>query len=124
MGILSSNIPLKLAQQEGYFAPIRFEPVVEFNTKRVDRAIAARAVERLRLDRDKGHILMARVEDVNRAKAVYEIYSQFAEFNPVQLHTGIKSVRLREEIPSRSSAGRQGLWFALTCLVRGLTFLN
>ena len=25
------------------------------------------------------------------------IYEQFAEFNPVQLHTGIKGVRAREE---------------------------
>ena len=39
-GDIIFKYPLKLAQEEGYFAPIRFEPVVEFNTKRVDRAIA------------------------------------------------------------------------------------
>ena len=64
---------------------VRFVRVVEFNTKRVDRAIAEKAIARLRIDRDKGHILMARVDDVSRAKTVYEIYRQHAEFNPVQL---------------------------------------
>jgi superfamily II DNA or RNA helicase len=91
-GNIIFKYPLKLEQEQGYFAPIRFEPVVEFNTKRVDRAIAEKAIEQLRQDQDKGHIHMARVEDTVRARAVYEIYSQYTEFNPVQLHTGIKSV--------------------------------
>ncbi len=41
---------------------------------------------------------MARVENVARAKEVFELYRQYPEFNPVQLHTGIKSVRQRELI--------------------------
>jgi hypothetical protein len=92
-------------QEQGYFAPITFEPVVEFNTRRVDVAIAEKAIEQLRQDQDRGHILMARVEDVSRAKAVYEIYRQYAEFNPVQLHTGIKSVKAREAIRQQIISG-------------------
>lgn len=49
---------------------------------------------------------MARVEDVSRANAVYEIYSQYAEFHPVQLHTGIKSVKRREAIRQQIISGQ------------------
>jgi superfamily II DNA or RNA helicase len=118
-GDIIFKYPLKLAQQEGYFAPIRFEPVVEFNTKRVDRVIAEKAIERLRLERDKGHILMARVEDVSRAKAVYEIYSQHAEFNPVQLHTGIKSIKRREEIRQQIISGQSRIVVCVDMLGEG-----
>ena len=118
-GDIIFKYPLKLAQQEGYFAAIRFEPVVEFNTKRVDRAIAAKAIERLRLERDKGHILMARVEDVSRAKAVYELYSQYAEFNPVQLHTGIKSVKRREVIRQQIISGESRIVVCVDMLGEG-----
>ena len=118
-GDIIFKYPLKLAQQQGYFAPIRFEPVVEFNTKRVDRAIAGKAIERLRLDRDKGHILMARVEDVSRAKAVYEIYSQYPEFNPVQLHTGIKSIKRREEIRQQIISGQSRIVVCVDMLGEG-----
>ena len=118
-GDIIFKYPLKLAQQEGYFAPIRFEPVVEFNTKRVDMAIAEKAINQLRLDRDKGHILMARVEDVSRAKAVYEIYSQYAEFNPVQLHTGIKSVKRREAIRQQIISGQSRIVVCVDMLGEG-----
>jgi superfamily II DNA or RNA helicase len=118
-GDIIFKYPLKLAQQNGYFVPIRFEPVVEFNTKRVDRAIAEKAIERLRLDRDKGHILMARVEDVSRAKAVYEIYRQYAEFNPVQLHTGIKSIKRREEIRQQIISGQSRIVVCVDMLGEG-----
>ena len=118
-GDIIFKYPLKLAQQEGYFAPIRFEPVVEFNAKRVDRVIAEKAIERLRLDRDKGHILMARVEDVSRAKAVHDIYSQYAEFNPVQLHTGIKSVKRREEIRQQIISGQSQIVVCVDMLGEG-----
>jgi superfamily II DNA or RNA helicase len=89
--------PLKKAQAEGYFKPIRFLSVIEFDPNRADEAIAARAVEQLRADYDKGHIVMARVATTARAEKVFKLYEQFGEFNPVQLHTGIKSTRAREE---------------------------
>ena len=118
-GDIIFKYPLKLAQQEGYFAPIRFEPVVEFNTKRVDKTIAEKAIEQLRADQDKGHILMARVEDVSRARAVYEIYSEYPEFNPVQLHTGIKSVKRREEIRQQIITGQSRIVVCVDMLGEG-----
>ena len=95
-GRIVYKYPLKKAQEEGYFTQIRFRKVIEFNRKQSDAAIADKAVAQLREDVDKGHILMARVESVARAKEVFGIYKQYEEFNPVELHTGIKSVRQRD----------------------------
>jgi superfamily II DNA or RNA helicase len=72
-GDIIYKYPLKKAQEEGYFKPIRFEPVVAFNRKKADQAIAAKAIERLRADADKGHILMARAENVARARALQAV---------------------------------------------------
>ena len=95
-GKIVYKYPLERAQREGYFKQIRFMPVVEFNLKRSDTAIAEKAVEQLRADAARGHIVMARVGSVARAKEVFEIYKQYGEFNPVELHTGINSTRERE----------------------------
>ncbi len=89
--------PLRKAQAEGYFKPIQFVNVIEFDSNRADETIAAAAVQRLRSDLDKGHILMARVETVRRAEQVFQIYEQYPEFNPVQLHTGVP-VKIREQV--------------------------
>jgi superfamily II DNA or RNA helicase len=97
-GDIIFNYPLKKAQQEGYFNPILFAPVVEFNPKRSDEAIATRAIQQLRTDADMGHILMARVDSIARAEEVFKLYERYPEFNPVQVHTGIKSKRQRETI--------------------------
>ena len=75
-GDIIFKYPLKKAQQEGYFKPIRFGPVVEFNRKRSDDAIARKAIEQLRADADKGHILMARVDSVARAEEVFKLYER------------------------------------------------
>lgn len=90
--------PLRKAQAEGYFKPIKFRPVTEYNRRKVDAAIANRAVEQLHEDYQKGHILMARVDSVDRAKEVYELYKPHAQFNPVQLHSGVTSTTEREQV--------------------------
>ncbi len=118
-GDIIFKYPLKKAQEEGYFKPIRFAPVVEFNSTRSDQAIATRAVEQLRADAAKGHILMARVESVARAKEVFELYERYPEFNPVQLHTGIKSVRRREEIRRQIITGASRIVVCVDMLGEG-----
>ena len=105
-GDIIFKYPLKKAQEEGYFKPIRFTPVIEYNPKRSDAAIAEKAIEQLRVDMDKGHILMARVNSVSRAKEIYPLYSQYPEFNPVELHTGItakKRADIRRQIINKES---------------------
>lgn len=95
-GTIVFKYPLKKAQEDGYFKPINFEQVTAFNLKQADKKIAKTAIRRLRAELDKGHILMARVENVKRAQQVYELYKSEADLKPVQLHTGITSVRARE----------------------------
>jgi hypothetical protein len=104
-GDIVFRYPLKKAQAEGYFQPIRFEPVVEFNPRRSDEAIVERAVAQLRADFEKGHVLMARVDKVERARRVFDLYAKYPEFNPVQLHTGMTQ-RQRTEARGKILAGR------------------
>lgn len=118
-GDIVYKYPLKKAQQEGYFTPIHFVPVVEFNPARSDRAIAGRAIEQLRADADKGHVLMARVDSVERAKKVFDLYGQYAEFKPVQLHTGIKSQRQRDTIRRQIITGESRIVVCVDMLGEG-----
>jgi superfamily II DNA or RNA helicase len=83
-GKIIFEYPLRKAQQEGYFRPIRFRRVVQFNQKRSDEAIAKTAIEQLKEDFDKGHILMARAENVAQAKEIFKIYDRYPEFKPVR----------------------------------------
>jgi superfamily II DNA or RNA helicase len=101
-GALIYVYPLRKAQAENYFKPIRFQKVVEFDPNRADHAIAQKAIEQLREDYDKGHILMARVETVARAEKVFEIYRELApDLEIVQIHTGVKGVQAREKARQR-----------------------
>lgn len=95
-GEIIFKYPLRKAQQEEYFKPITFKPVREFNRKRADEAIAAAAVQQLRADADKGHILMARVDTTARAREVFPIYEQYAEFKPVEFHTGLSAAQAKQ----------------------------
>jgi superfamily II DNA or RNA helicase len=82
--------PLRKAQAEGYFKPITFTPVVEFFPTLADEKIAARAVAQLRCDLASGfdHLIMARAEEIKRAKDIVPIYRTIApEFNPLLLHS-------------------------------------
>ena len=98
---------LRRAQQEGYFKPIRFIPVTEFDARRGDEAIAAKALEQLEADYERGHILMARVDSIPRAEEVFALYRGYRQYRPVQLHTGIRSQadrdRARDDILSKRS---------------------
>lgn len=62
---------------------------------------------------------MARVENVTRAKEVFALYNQFPEFNPVQLHTGIKSSRLRNEARGRILSGESRIVICVDMLGEG-----
>ena len=83
------NYPLSLAQRDGSFKEINFVPIIEFNDKKVHKQIATRAVDQLRHDLENGydHVLMARVDDIDMAKEIFEICKQYEEFNPVLIHS-------------------------------------
>lgn len=91
--------PLLKAQQEDYFRQIVFKPVSSFDEDQADAMIAEQAVTQLREDLAKGldHILMARVRNIGRTKAVYPLYQQHADLNPVIIHSQL-GVNERKEI--------------------------
>ncbi len=98
-GKIIFNYPLKKAQEEGYFRPIEFRPVMEFAPDKADLMIAEKAIQQLREDSQQyNHIIMARVKSITRANEVFEIYKNYPEYLPVQIHTGITSQQEREAI--------------------------
>lgn len=82
--------PLKKAQAEGYFKPIRFEAIFGLDQADADLAIAEKLGDVLRADLDSGlnHLAMARCSTIERAKALHQLYSAlFPEFQPVIVHS-------------------------------------
>ena len=120
-GEIIFKYPLKKAQQEGYFKSIRFRPVVEFNRKRSDAAIARKAIEQLRADADKGHILMARVDSVARAEDVFKLYQAHARVQPGAAPHGINRRKNERRFGGKLSAESRGSSSASTCLARAST---
>lgn len=91
-GKIIFNYPLKRAQEEGYFKPIKFYPVREFVEERSDKAIADKAIELLRDDLASGldHILMARTNTIKKAKEIFKLYSGEVDLNPVLINSKVK----------------------------------
>jgi len=84
--------PLRKAQEEKYFTPITFVSIWEYNRDTADLAIAKRGIQALEEDIKAGHdhILMARADNIERAKQIYSIYSALApEFNPLIVHSNL-----------------------------------
>lgn len=81
--------PLKKAQVEGYFRPIRFHAVREFNVANGDRKIALAALGELDADVSGKHIVMARVADTKRASAILALYQSFGRYEAVAIHSGL-----------------------------------
>lgn len=91
-GKIIFNYPLRKAQEDDYFKPIKFCPIIKYDNKAGDMAIAKKAVEILREDMAQGyeHILMARCKDHNRAEEVFKIYQKYNDLNPVVIHSKTK----------------------------------
>lgn len=70
------NYPLRKAQEEGLFKPIRFRPVSEFDVDDADVEIARVACEQLDADLASGldHLVMARAGTIYRARRVLAVY--------------------------------------------------
>ena len=83
--------PLRKAQQEGYFRPIRFHGVREFNATSGDRKIAMAALAELDADTTGKHIVMARVGDTHRASTILALYQSFARHQAVAIHSGMST---------------------------------
>lgn len=88
--------PLRKAQQEGYFSPIRFHPVREFNADNGDREIALAALNELDTDITGRHIVMARVSDTQRAATILALYESYGRHQAVAIHSGMSQQAQRE----------------------------
>lgn len=95
-GRIIYNYPLRKAQEEGYFQKINFYPILEFNDKKSDYAIASKAVECLEKDlrNGKDHILLVRTTKIKRAELLYEeIYKTlYSQYNPVLIVSNMSAV--------------------------------
>lgn len=94
-GKIIYNFPLSLAQKQGYFQPIDFKPIWEFDPEQGDLAIATAAVEQFEKDKAAGysHLILVRAKDKRSANKLYnEIYNaHFSAYNPVLIHSDISS---------------------------------
>lgn len=92
-GKIIYNYPLAKAQDDGYFRPINFIPIFEFDDQQSDFAIAEKAIQQLRCDLDNGysHVVLVRSYRKSRAERLYnEIYKDlYDEYNPVLVHSGM-----------------------------------
>lgn len=82
--------PLRQAQTLNYFSRINYISVIDLENP--DRAIATRAIERLREDLAAGldHLLMARVKRIGRAQEIWKLYAELApDLAPVVLHSSL-----------------------------------
>ncbi len=89
-GKLIFSYPLRKAQVEGYFRKVWFRPVEEWDFSVEDQTIASAAIDQLKNDRRKSfdHVVMARVDNIERAQVVHEVYVQLApEFCPILVHS-------------------------------------
>lgn len=64
---------MALAQKAGYFKPIDFYPIQEFDERKSDNEIAKIAIKQLDDDLKKGyeHVLLARANSRKRADELY-----------------------------------------------------
>lgn len=101
-GEIIYNFPLNLAQKQGYFKEIIFEPVEEFNENKKDFVIAERAVELLKKDLDEGfnHLLLVRAATIAKAKFLYnDIYAKYyPSYNPVLIVSNMAIKDKRENL--------------------------
>ena len=103
-GKIIYNFPLALAQKQGYFEAIHFNPIWEFDEEKGDLAIARAAVNQLKQDISTGynHAILVRAKDKKSADNLFhKIYSPlFQEYHPVLIHSGVspsdRKTRMKE----------------------------
>ena len=94
-GDIIYSFPLALAQREGYFKPIKFYPIMQFDDNIKDLTIAKKAVEILDEDlkNNHPHLLLVRASTQKRARVLYDnVYNKyFKKYSPVLIVSDNKS---------------------------------
>ena len=84
--------PLGLAQSEGYFRRIEYQPIDGLDQEDIDAQIIEKVGETLASDESRGfrHLAMARGNKRVRAEELYEKYlNRWPQYKPVLLHSGL-----------------------------------
>ncbi|MBN9096459.1 MAG: hypothetical protein J0I27_24695 [Pandoraea pnomenusa] len=110
--------PLRKAQAEGYFRPIRFNGVFEFGIGKSDAAIAEKVLEELNHDGTGKHVAMARVATTERATQIFDLYRSLGHYDPVVLHTKI-SAQDREAARAKLFRGESRIVICVDMLGEG-----
>jgi superfamily II DNA or RNA helicase len=110
--------PLRKAQQEGYFRPIRFKPVTQYDVTRGDREIAIAAMDELDADSTGKHIVMARVSGTPRARQIHELYQSIGRYEAVVIHSKVKPSD-REEAKRKLFSGEARVVICVDMLGEG-----
>lgn len=87
---------LRKAQEEGYFRPIKFHQIHEFDITQGDKKIAEAAFAELDADTTGKHIVMARVDGVSRAAAIFSMYQALGRYETVVIHSKIPASERKE----------------------------
>lgn len=120
-GKIIFNYPLRKAQKEGYFKPINFLPIREYNFQRADEVMAKIAIQQLKRDLANGfnHILMARASDIKRATDVHAIYQRLATVhNPLLIHNE-KSIAEKRSVIQQLRTGQSRIVVCVDMLGEG-----
>lgn len=95
------NYPLRKAQDEDYFRPVTFRPVNVMDEDTADAEIAMAAVIQLEEDRANQlrHLVMARVDSIERARDVHAVYRGLApEHRPLLVHSKLPPAERKEAL--------------------------
>ena len=115
------NFTMADAQAMGYFKPIRVHTIEEYYEERSDRKIAEKALAVLREDLSEGrdHLMMARVESIDRADEILPIYQEIAaDMNPLLVHSYLPKLEQERTIAALIS-GRSKIVICVKMLGEG-----
>ena len=122
-GKIIYNFPLLLAQEQGYFKPINFYPIYEFNDNRKDLAVAQKSVDILDADirNGKSHLLLVRASTQNRARELYDkIYNaHYSKHNPVLIISD-NGKRLNDALLEKVNAGESKIIVCVDMFSEGI----
>ena len=126
-GKIVFNYPLQKAQAEGYFKPITFRAIEEFDRSRADAEIARVAVEQLERDLAAGldHRVMARADTIDRARLIHGVYRDLApDYCPLLVHSNLPRHETSRMPSLTCAAAHVASWCAWTCWARVSTCPN
>lgn len=94
------NYPLRKAQEEGYFKPITFLPIAEYDVDEADGEIARTSCGQLDQDLAAGfdHLVMARAGSIDRAREVLRAYARLGVLRRAAGDTAYDAVLIHSEL--------------------------